>query len=101
MASSSSNAQDGSSNQESDRKKQQLEAVERIMNLPEDNIYEILNLPATKETPKTADVNRAYRQISLLVHPDRISDKDLKPRFEDAFKRMLRSFLLDFSLTYQ
>ena len=101
MAFSSSNAQDGSSNQQSDLERQKVDAVERIMALPEDSIFEILDLPMTNETPKKDDVNHAYCKISLLVHPDKIIDKDLKPKFTVAFTRMLRSLLLDFSLTYQ
>lgn len=97
--SSSSNAQHGSSNQQSDHATKRKEAVERILALPEDHYFEILDLPVTKESPKKADVIHAYRKISVLVHPDKISDDSLKPRFTDAFRRML-SFLLDFALTY-
>ena len=71
------------------------------MALPEDSIFEILDLPMTNETPKKDDINHTYRKISLLVHLNKIIDKDLKLKFTVTFTHMLRSLLLDFSLTYQ
>ncbi|XP_059154937.1 dnaJ homolog subfamily C member 27-like [Physella acuta] len=60
--------------------KEQIEAIQRLKNAKND--YERLGLiqGATKD-----DVNRAYRKLAVLLHPD----KSVAPGSEDAFKLLV------------
>lgn len=62
--------------------KEQAEVIQRLKTA-KDN-YERLGLPpgATKD-----DINRAYRKLAVLIHPD----KSLAPGSEDAFKALVNA----------
>lgn len=62
--------------------KEQAEAIQRLK-IAKDN-YERLGLPtgASRE-----DINRAYRKLAMLIHPD----KSLAPGTEEAFKALVNA----------
>lgn len=62
--------------------KEQAEAIQRLKTA-KDN-YERLGLPAGASRE---DINRAYRRLAVLIHPD----KSLAPGTEDAFKALVNA----------
>ena len=67
--------------------KQQGEAVQRILRADERDRRTILNLSHTSSLT-TAEVTKAFRQQSLLVHPDKNSAADA----EEAFKKLQHAY---------
>lgn len=66
--------------------------MERILNLPEEHYYEILDIP---EMGETSAINIAYKNLSALVHPNNNRGKGLDKEFKTASERMLRSVPLN------
>ncbi|KAM7428391.1 DnaJ subfamily C member 27 [Porites harrisoni] len=62
--------------------KEQAEAIQRLKTA-KDN-YERLGLPAGASRE---DINRAYRRLAVLIHPD----KSLAPGTEEAFKALVNA----------
>ncbi|KAK2166308.1 hypothetical protein LSH36_40g16078 [Paralvinella palmiformis] len=60
--------------------KEQVDAIQRLKN-GKDN-YEKLGLP---NNPSKDDINRAFRKLSVLLHPD----KSVAPGSEEAFKMLV------------
>jgi len=87
-----STAQHGSSN----HRKEQREAVDRIMALSEDQYPEILAFFGRNDTPKPNEVTGAYRKMVMLVHPDKCTE----PNATAAFQRMFRNSFIGLSLTH-
>jgi hypothetical protein len=72
--------------------REQAEALQRILRADADDYRVILNLPrgTSWSTLTTTGVTKAFRQQSLLVHPD----KNAAPNADEGFKRLQAAYAL-------
>lgn len=79
------NRRDGHTDKKREYTPQQHAAVKRIMSYKSTQYYEILSIERNCED---IQIKKAYRKVSLTVHPD----KNGAPQADEAFKRVSKAF---------
>jgi hypothetical protein len=64
--------------------RQQAEALQRILRADPKDYRTVLNLPGAAGDIQSSQLTKAFRQQSLLVHPD----KNAAPNAEEGFKKL-------------